>query len=169
MKIPPIIVDTREQNAFGFQHPRYAVEVKPGTLKTGDYSLEGFEPENEDSPPDEYGRKGISVERKGGGLDDLVACLMGDNRDRFERELKRGEKLRAFLVIIEAPWVAAVKGDYTSHMKPHAACQSILAFMQRYRVSFHFAGTRAAAEYCTWGFLKQFWDDRMEEAKAKKK
>jgi hypothetical protein len=150
-----LIVDSREQAPYFFDHPRYAVEVIPGTLKTGDYSLEGFEDQ-------------VAVERKGGGLDDLIACLMGDNRDRFERELIRGLELRAFMVVVEAPWHAVVNKDYTSEMKPHAACQSILAFAQRYRVTFHFAGTRAAAEYCTWGFLKQFWDDRMEEAKKTK-
>ena len=155
MDMPPILVDQREGLPYTFQHPRYAgVLVKPGSLKTGDYSLDGYEGQ-------------AAVERK--ELGDLIACLMGENRARFERELERGVQLLAFMVVVEAPWVSVVKGDYTSNMRPHSACQSILAFAQRYRVTFHFAGTRAAAEYCTWGFLRQFWRDRVEEVKKAEK
>lgn len=111
-----IIIDSREQAPFTFQHEKYAGTVaEPGTLDTGDYSLAGLTDR-------------VAVERK--SLPDLVACL-GRERERFERELQRAAALDAF-------------------------CQSVLAFTARYRVPFLFAGSRAGAEYVTWGFLRQY-------------
>src|SRR5262245_1280621 len=67
---PTIVTDTREQTPLRFtQFPTVR-----GTLDTGDYSIAGAE-------------SLFAVERK--SIEDLVACCMGDNRDRFERELHR--------------------------------------------------------------------------------
>ena len=60
-----IIQDTREQHPFSFEG--YPVEVKPGALPTGDYSLDGFEDR-------------IVIERKAAG--DLLSCMTG-GRERF--------------------------------------------------------------------------------------
>lgn len=84
-----------------------------------------------------------------------MACL-GRERDRFERELARGAALDAFAVVVEASWADLASGNYRSRINPHAACQSVLAFVGRYRLPFLFAGSRAAAEYMTWGFLRQY-------------
>ncbi len=135
-----IIADTREQAPFTFAHPRYAAQVEAGALTIGDYSLAGLADR-------------VAVERK--SLPDLVACL-GRERERFERELQRAAALDAFMVVVEAPWADLAQGQYRSALNPHAACQSVLAFQARYRVAFLFAGTRAAAEYATWGFLRQY-------------
>lgn len=136
-----IVVDSREQAPFPFRGPRYdGVTVEVGALPTGDYSLAGLTDK-------------VAVERK--ELADLVACL-GRERERFERELQRGAALDAFAVVVEASWHDLAAGQYRSRLKPHAACQSVLAFAGRYRVPFLFAGSRAAAEYMTWGFLRQY-------------
>lgn len=135
-----ILVDTREQRPFTFEHERYDVQIQPGTLSAGDYSLAGLQDK-------------VAVERK--SLPDLVQCL-GRERERFERELQRGAAIDAFAVIVEASWADLAGGNFRSQLNPHAACQSVLAFMARYRVSFLFAGSRAAAEYATWGFLRQY-------------
>lgn len=135
-----ILVDSREQRPFNFEHERYDVKIQPGTLITGDYSLRGLEDK-------------VAVERK--SLPDLVGCL-GRERERFERELLRGAALDAFAVVIEAGWADLAGGNFRSQINPHAACQSVLAFMARYRLPFLFAGSRPAAEYVTWGFLCQF-------------
>ena len=135
-----IIVDTREQDPFTFLHERYDCEIAQGTLDTGDYSLAGLTDR-------------VSVERK--SLADLVGCL-GSGRDRFEHELQRAAALESFMVVIEASWKELSSGNYRSRMNPHAACQSVLAFISRYRIPFHFAGSRQAAEYCTWGFLRHY-------------
>lgn len=145
-----IVVDSREQRPFLFQHERYDVEVVPSALAIGDYSLGGLEDK-------------VAVERK--ELSDLVACL-GRERERFERELARGAALDAFAVAIEASWADLAQGNYRSQLNPHAACQSVLAFTARYRVPFLFAGSRAAAEYATWGFLRQYLEGARKRWKA---
>ena len=138
-----ILVDTREQRPFTFEHERYDVQIQPGTLSVGDYSLAGLQDK-------------VAVERK--SLPDLVGCL-GRERERFERELQRGAALDAFAVVVEAAWADLAGGNFRSQLNPHAACQSVLAFMARYRVPFLFAGSRAAAEYAAWGFLHQYIGD----------
>ena len=135
-----ILVDTREQRPFNFEHERYDVQIQPGTLTVGDYSLAGLQDK-------------VAVERK--SLPDLVGCL-GRERERFERELQRGAALDAFAVVIEAAWPDLAGGNFRSQLNPHAACQSVLAFMSRYRTPFLFAGSRPAAEYSVWGFLRQY-------------
>lgn len=111
-----IIVDSREQTPFAFRHERYAVEVEAGALTVGDYSLAGLEDR-------------VAVERK--NLPDLVMCL-GRERERFEWELQRGRALDAFAVVVEAGWADLAGGRYRSRLNPHAACQSVAAFMVRY-------------------------------------
>lgn len=145
-----IVVDSREQCPFSFTHERYEVQVQPGTLSVGDYSLAGLEDK-------------VAVERK--SLSDLVACL-GRERERFERELMRGAALDAFCVVCEGSWLELARGEYRSQLKPHAACQSVLAFTARYRVPFLFAGTRGAAEYMTWGFLRQYLESARKRWRA---
>ena len=135
-----ILVDTREQRPFNFEHDLYDVQIQPGTLSAGDYSLAGLQDK-------------VAVERK--SLPDLVGCL-GRERERFERELQRGAALDAFAVVVEASWADLAGGNFRSQLNPHAACQSTLAFMARYRTPFLFAGSRPAAEYATWGVLRQF-------------
>ena len=136
-----IVIDSLEQCPFDFRHARYAgTVIEPGALDTGDYSLAGLADR-------------VAVERK--SLADLVACL-GRERERFERELQRAGALDAFAVVVEATWAELAGGQYRSQLNPHSACQSVLAFTARYRIPFLFAGSRAGAEYVTWGFLRQY-------------
>lgn len=146
-----IIQDSREQSPYVFQAQRYeGVMVAVGTLQTGDYSLTGLQDK-------------VAVERK--ELSDLVLCL-GRERERFERELQRGAALDAFAVVVEASWADLAGGNFRSKLNPHAACQSVLAFMSRYRTPFFFAGSRTAAEYATWGFLRQYLEGARKRWKA---
>ena len=136
-----VVIDSREQVPFAFGHEKYAGTVtEVGTLDTGDYSLSGLTDR-------------VAVERK--SLPDLVACL-GRDRERFERELQRAAALDAFAVVVEASWSELAAGQYRSQLNPHSACQSVLAFTARYRIPFLFTGSRAGAEYVTWGFLRQY-------------
>jgi len=136
-----ILIDSREQAPFGFKGEVYAGTIcEVGALQSGDYSLCGLADK-------------VAVERK--SLADLVACL-GRERDRFERELQRAQGLEAFLVVVEAPFEDLAKGNYRSKLSPHAAAQSVFAFASRYNTGFHFAGSRAAAEYSCWSFLRQY-------------
>jgi ERCC4-type nuclease len=145
-----ITIDTREQRPFTFADERYqGTTTEPRALLLGDYSLAGL--------PDL-----VAVERK--SLPDLIACL-SRGRDRFERELQRAQGWEAFAVVVEASWADLASGNYRSRLNPHAACQSVLAFTARYRIPFIFAGGRAAAEYATWGFLRQYLESARKRLK----
>jgi len=90
-----IVVDSREQAPFAFEHERYAgITVESGPLDTGDYSLAGLSDL-------------VAVERK--SIPDLVACLSRE-RERFEREMQRAAALDAFAVVIEASWHDLAQG-----------------------------------------------------------
>ena len=143
-----ILIDTREQLPFTFNG--YEVDPEPAALPVGDYSLPGFEDK-------------AAVERK--SLEDLIGCLMGSNRDRFERELARGRSYEAFVVVIEGSMADVAEGNYRSAMKPHAAMQSIIALGVRYRVPFLWCGSRAAAEYCTFWTLQKYLRELSERFK----
>lgn len=116
-----IIIDSREQAPYSFD--RWPVTIEQAGLPTGDYSLAGFED-----------RAGI--ERK--SIGDLVGCLMGKDRERFEKELARLRAYELAAVVIEADLQDLARGRYKSKMKPEAALQSISAFYIRYGVPFLF-------------------------------
>ncbi|MFZ2447378.1 MAG: ERCC4 domain-containing protein [Syntrophobacteraceae bacterium] len=137
-----ILVDSREQAFYSFEHERYGgVRIERAALPTGDYSLPGFEDR-------------VAIERK--GLEDLVGCLKGTNRDRFVRELHRGRHFDLFAVVVEGSFDDVRRGQYRSEMKAHAVLQSIITFQVRYRVPFVWAGNRAGAEYVTYSLLEKY-------------
>lgn len=92
-----VVIDTREQAAFSFtghratakkKHRPLVVQTVIATLKTGDYSLVGFEDR-------------ITIERK--SLADAYATFSHE-RERFERELLRMAKYENAHVVVEADW-----------------------------------------------------------------
>ncbi len=147
-----IVFDNRERKPYQFAgFPCYeGTTVEAGTLATGDYSVKGLE-------------HLVSVERK--SLSDLVGCLAG-SRERFVKELERSRALEAFAVVVEGSWQELAQGQYRSQLQPFAATQSIAAFSARMRVPFWFCGSRPAAEFCCWSFLKQFTQGRLQELKT---
>ncbi len=146
-----ILIDTREQRPFTFPGRFFEnVFTEVYSLPTGDYSLAGYADR-------------VAVKRK--SLDDLAQCL-GRERGRFERELLRARQLDAFAVVVEANWEDLAERRYRSHINPHAACQSVLAFSARLGIPFLFAGSRAGAEYATAGFLRQYLKGCRERLKA---
>ena len=134
-----IVGDSREPCPFLFA--KYEAEVERAGLPTADYSLPGFEDR-------------VGIERK--ELGDLVNCLMGANRERFERELRRLSAYDLKAVVIEASMRDVADGLYRSEMKPHAVLQSVLTFQVRYGVPFLFCGDRAGAEYTTFWLLAKY-------------
>jgi len=134
-----IIIDSRERLPFAFE--KYPVQIERAALAAGDYSLAGFQDR-------------ICIERK--SLNDLIGCLTGKDRTRFEKELARAGSFERFAVIVEADIQDISCGRYTSNMKPHAALQSITAFYIRYGVPFLFCGDRDGAEYMTYSILEKY-------------
>jgi len=102
-----VTIDTREQTAYDFT--RYGATTERGTLSTGDYSIKGFHDK-------------VAVERK--TIDDLVGCLMGKERERFERELSRGRALEFFAVVVEASMENIARGRYRSKWSRRRRCKA---------------------------------------------
>lgn len=78
-----VVKDTREQHGWNFNVGKSCAGMEIGTLKTGDYSLRGFETL-------------LTIERKG-SVEEFAGNI---TQDRFERELERMRDFPyAFLVL----------------------------------------------------------------------
>lgn len=138
-----ILMDSREQSPFLFDHPRYeGVPVKTIGLPTGDYSIEGFEDR-------------IAVERK--SMPDLLGSI-STGRDRFAREMERSMELEAFMVIVEEPFRNLGSKDYQSRMNRNAAIQTVISWFSKYKCPWHFAESREGAEFVSFHFLRHFYE-----------
>jgi len=176
VKVVPftVLVDTAETAPYTFQglRGRYKDKYQPLHVETkwqclgrvpdslGDYSIEGM-----------VGR--VHVERK--SLEDVQSTVLGwttkyerdeglpGRRDKFKKELENLEKIEAPLVVIEATLEECLEtmpqwGKKTSKLNAEGFNQSILAFLQDYKVNLLFAGSRRLAEVCTFRFLERFWN-----------
>ena len=134
-----ILTDTREQKPYSFT--TYQTTTAAAALSCGDYSLKGFQDR-------------VAVERK--SLADLIGCLTGKDRTRFEKELARAGSYERFAVVVEASLQDISGRRYRSAMEPHAVLQSVTAFYIRYGIPFLFCGDRGGAEYLTHSILQKF-------------
>jgi DNA excision repair protein ERCC-4 len=119
---PIVVIDTREQTPLPFSR----LKTQSGTLISGDYSIAGLEDL-------------FSVERK--TVADLVACCVGANRERFERELHRlrGYRFKRLLVVGSEAEILA--GNYHSKIMPKAVLATLGAFKVRYDLPVVFVPT----------------------------
>ncbi len=165
-----VLIDTREQAPWSFQgltgdskrkFRPLAVFTDRATLKTGDYSVKGFETD------------GICIERK--SLADLFATLTAE-RNRFVRELERMQEFRVSAVIVEGGWDQIILGprradqsDEHSLVIGKTVFRSIIAFMSRYRTQWLPMPTRSIAEQTAFRLMERFWWDREEERNVTEK
>jgi len=147
-----VIIDTREQTPYGFQditNNKKPVEVTTtrSTLKSGDYSIEGFIDR-------------LAVERK--NISDLFSTF-GKGRKRFERELLRLKDYEFAAVVAEADWETIFKRppEFTS-LKPKTIFRSVITWQQRYGVHFWMCPGRWFAEQVTYRILERFWIENNE-------
>lgn len=103
------VVDTREQLPLDLSP--LAVEV--GTLTTGDYSVRGLE-------------NVIAIERK--SLSDLLGCI-GQERERFDREVLRLLAYPCRAIVIESTWADLEAGDWRSKVTSSAVIGSCLGWI----------------------------------------
>ena len=134
-----LVIDSREQLPYQFSHPT----VK-GALSTGDYSLLGFEDK-------------VAIERK--STEDLVGCLKGENRKRFERELQRSRALDYFSLVVEASLTDLALGAYRSEIAPASVVQTLVAWSVRYRVPVWFAESREMGARIVESLLEKYARD----------
>lgn len=121
-----ILIDSREQTPWLFegitrmhQGAPYVLEIPINVkgLKTGDYTIEGFE-------------NNVCVERKSVG--DIIGTITR-GRKRFEKELTRMQNMEYSAVVIEGEWKTVLRKCFAdTQMNPVSLDSSILAFMMRY-------------------------------------
>ncbi|MGN1273806.1 MAG: ERCC4 domain-containing protein [Thermoguttaceae bacterium] len=138
-----IAIDTREQRPFEFRGIGKRIYTNRQTLKTGDYSLVGFE-------------KRVCVERK--SKLDLYQSVTHE-RDRFERELKRMSQMERACVVVECSVEEVQMGTEISRVSPENIVLTALSWAGRYRVPWFFMADRAEAERATFDFLRFAWRD----------
>ena len=103
------VVDTREQLPLDLA----PLQVVEGTLTTGDYSLRGLE-------------HLVAVERK--SLPDLLGCI-GQERERFEREVQRLLAYPTRALVVEATWADIEAGEWRSRVTSKAVIGSLLGWI----------------------------------------
>jgi len=134
------LVDTREQTPLNL----YPLKFKRAGLKTGDYSIEGYENQ-------------IVVERK--SLNDFVACITRE-RARFERELERMAEIEHRCVAIEADPSHVICEKYISKVKWNSVLHSTYSWMIKYKVPFVYCYDHDhTADFVTY-YLSKFYYEK---------
>lgn len=149
-----VLHDTREQAPWTFsgiaadarQHNRQiAVQVRPATLTTGDYTIEGYEQK-------------LAIERK--SLEDLYGTL-GAGRERFEAEHYRmAEIVRAggfCCVIVESSLQQALlEPPLWSNLNPKTIDRTRLSWGIKFGVPWLFEQDRRRAEVTAFRIMEKF-------------
>ena len=138
-----IIVDSREQKPLFNNNKIDTVEIK--ALKTGDYSISGFEDK-------------IAIERK--SLLDLFGTLTGGHK-RFKKELERAKELDYFAIVIEGTYRQIrdkdFKGSYHTRMKGFIINKIVFTLIVKYGIHIFFASDRREAKSITRELLSAYW------------
>ncbi len=154
-----VVVDSREQAPFGFRNltsdvgdgkrPLIVSTEKQG-LKTGDYSIAGYEDQ-------------VAIERK--SLSDFLGCC-GNDRKRFQKQLERLNEIKVAYVVVEAGWPSILAGHEHSRLNPKTVFRSVLAWQQRLPgIHWMMCSTRSLAEVATFRILERFWKDLDRDGK----
>ena len=131
---PIVVVDTREKQPLPLyaNHPNWIGGEGRGTMKTGDYTLEGME-------------SLLSLERK--NLTDLVACSIF-YRERFLAACARLAKFRWKAILVEATY-EDIKGgfeqfDIPSEVHPNTVCGTLDAIEAKFGIPIIYASRNQA-------------------------
>ena len=122
-----LILDTREQDGLDFSKFRDTDVVRQG-LKTGDYSVQGFEDK-------------LCFERK--SVADLVGTLIGGH-ERFLREMERMKDFEVAYILVEHTAGAVYRycAKQGWELKFDTIIQSLLAYAYHYHVRVRFCKDR---------------------------
>lgn len=138
-----IIQDSREQMPLSF--PCAKIEIN--TLDTGDYSLKGWENQ-------------IAIERK--SLPDLLHSL-GQERERFFREIMRLKGFEYSALIIEAGLNELYSGQWRCQITPQSVIGSLQSISIKYGVNVFWAENRTLSAQWVEGILYHYLRSKMQE------
>ena len=139
------ICDTREQTPLDLA----PMLMRRAGLYTGDYSIAGLE-------------SVVTVERK--SLDDLLGCI-GQERERFDREMIRILAYPHKMLIIESTWSDIRAGKWRQKVHANAVAGSLLGWMSK-GIPVFFAPDHDSAGGIVRHFLFLSARRRWEEARA---
>ena len=149
-----IIEDSREQTPLSFDGFRGVEVIRPG-LKTGDYSIQGYEDR-------------ICFERK--SVQDLVGTLIGGH-DRFLREMERMREFEAKYILVEhSPttlYSYCMKHGW--NYKFNTIIQSLLAYAYHYQVRVRFCKDREDMAKYIVTKAREFLKEKGEQDEIQKK
>jgi ERCC4-type nuclease len=135
--LPTILIDTREQTPFTLA----GYETRIATLKTGDYSLEGFEDK-------------VAVERK--SKEDAYGCV-GSGRRRFVECLERLAGLERAAIVIERSIENFDQEPPTrTKIDSRMAVGSYISWSCKYRIPVFWCHNKLYAERITVRFLMAY-------------
>ena len=140
------IADTREQQPWSFSR----IQLEPGTLATGDYSLSG-----------PLGSQ-VAIERK--SLPDLVG-VVGRDRERFERELVRMMAYPTRAIICEATWAEIDAGQWRGKVTVPMVRESLASWISR-GIPVVMAGTPSRAAFLAESILIKVAQHRYRELRG---
>lgn len=148
-KIVPvtIMIDTREQLPYFFKD--YPCNVTRRALKSGDYSIHGYENE-------------VTIERK--SKEDLFQSL-GKERDRFHREFQRLSEYRYSALVIESSLNGLLEQPGYSRMNPSSVINSVISWGLKYGVQIYFADNRKLAECLIYKIFYHYVSNQVRETK----
>jgi ERCC4-type nuclease len=154
-----IAIDSREQLPYQFQDIKDNVDCKGRrpilivptvrcTLKTGDYSIIGYEDL-------------ITIERK--SKEDLYGSI-SQNRDNFIGRLNRMKDLERAIIVVEASWDDLLSNPpHFTKFNPKSLSRTIQSWIIRYPVQWLMVPNRDYGEAFTFWLLRRFWIHKQDE------
>jgi hypothetical protein len=131
-----VLKDTREQRGWTWNESDFCDGMTVGTLKTGDYTIKGFEDK-------------LIIERKGS----ITEVAKNFTEERFEREMERLVNFPYAYVLLEFPITDVINYPQSSGLSPYAIKKikvsgnyllSKMAYYElQYGVRFHFCNNHA--------------------------
>jgi len=129
-----LVIDTREQLPLDFRIGKVIESVSYHALKTGDYSIIGYEDK-------------IAIERK--NPNDLFGSV-GKNHKRFQRELDRATSFDYFAILVEQPFNVILtkdfEGSHFSKMRGDVVIKILYTLKFKYGIDVIFCNGRKEAK-----------------------
>lgn len=143
-----ILIDSRDKRDFRYDFSIYGVEQEVKALKTGDYTLDGYE-------------HLLTIDRKK-SISELYGNFFMDY-SRFRKELERLSVMKGY-ILCEFPYSQVIDFplDMPRHVKPKYNAEDIInkivKITDKYKVEFIFCNSREEAEQTCFNILKEFYE-----------
>lgn len=111
----------------------------------------------------------VALERKK-DLSELITCLSGTSRQRFEAELRRAYlcRCRLYIVVEEGSYADLVAGNFFNHVDPQKVLACYHTFEQRYGCHFVFVPPEVFPKFAHETLRRFIMDDLKPKVEAKK-